>query len=122
MTAIGAAPHVGARRRGSAARAGHVAQRHPETASTAGLVPRDALVDRLMAAPAVAVLVAPAGYGKSSLLRQWDAADPRPFAWVRLAATHDDPAELTRAIAIALAPCDRELRPALAAAEGTRAR
>lgn len=38
---------------------------------------------RASSAPVVA-LSGPAGYGKSTVLRQWDAADPRPFAWVRI--------------------------------------
>jgi LuxR family transcriptional regulator, maltose regulon positive regulatory protein len=28
------------------------------------------------------LLLSPPGYGKTTLLRQWDAADPRPFFWV----------------------------------------
>src|SRR5262245_21426200 len=35
-------------------------------------------------------LVAPAGYGKSTLLRQWADGDPRPFAWLRLAEEERD--------------------------------
>src|SRR3954447_14518393 len=48
-----------------------------------GLVDRPHLLRRLAAARGgLAVLVAPAGYGKTTLLRQWEAADPRPFTWV----------------------------------------
>jgi LuxR family maltose regulon positive regulatory protein len=57
-------------------------------------VPRPALVERLAGADdvEVALLVAPAGYGKSSLLREWSEQDERPFVWLsaadlRLAAT-----------------------------------
>src|SRR3954447_4590511 len=48
------------------------------------LVVRPRLVRRLLAArgaPLVA-LVAPAGFGKTSLLWEWAAVDGRPFAWV----------------------------------------
>ncbi|WP_028066647.1 LuxR C-terminal-related transcriptional regulator [Solirubrobacter soli] len=46
-----------------------------------------------------AVLVAPAGYGKTTLLREWCARDPRPSAWLTLGRPHDDPLLLLRAIA-----------------------
>jgi LuxR family maltose regulon positive regulatory protein len=51
----------------------------------ADLVARPRLVRRLAATPpgGVAVLVAPAGYGKTTLLRQWEESDPRPFTWIR---------------------------------------
>ena len=51
---------------------------------------------------ALVALVAPAGYGKSTLLSQWRARDPRPFAWGALAAGDDDPARLVETIAAAL--------------------
>jgi len=34
----------------------------------------------------LALLVAPAGYGKTTLLAEWAEDDPRPFAWIRAAA------------------------------------
>ena len=37
-----------------------------------------------------ATVVAPAGYGKTTLLAQWAEADPRPFAWVALDGRDDD--------------------------------
>ena len=47
---------------------------------------RPALTQRLTdpTAPPLVVLVAPAGYGKTTLLREWERRDPRPFAWVSL--------------------------------------
>ena len=50
-----------------------------------GYVRRDGLVRRLVQArqAAVAVIVAPPGYGKSSLLSEWSERDERPFLWVR---------------------------------------
>src|SRR3954454_25357563 len=47
----------------------------------------------------LAVLVAPAGYGKTTLLREWCAHDPRPAAWIALDRRHDDPLALLRAVA-----------------------
>ena len=70
-------------------------------------VPRPRLVRVLSAAggPPVAVLVAPAGYGKTTLLLEWSERDERPFAWVTLDERDDDPRRLLtsarRAIAAA---------------------
>ncbi len=52
----------------------------------AGLVRRPELVSRLIEAhdAAFALLVAPPGYGKSTLLCEWAESDPRPFVWVTL--------------------------------------
>ena len=51
---------------------------------SAGLVPRSRLVGRLIAAEdtPLVLLVAPAGYGKTTLLAEWSMRDGRPFAWV----------------------------------------
>lgn len=68
-----------------------------------GLAPRPLLVKRLVeaAAPLVAV-VAPAGYGKTTLARLWLDADERPFAWTQLGGLDDDPVHLLRHVAAAL--------------------
>lgn len=49
---------------------------------------RPRLVRRLVEAHDVplALLVAPAGYGKTALLAEWADHDPRPFAWIRAGA------------------------------------
>jgi len=54
---------------------------------------RAALVDRLLSTPQspLVAVVAPAGYGKTTLLRQWEKEDARPFAWVTLDESDDDP-------------------------------
>jgi LuxR family maltose regulon positive regulatory protein len=51
----------------------------------AGLVPRARLIRRLEEARDVplALLVAPAGYGKTTVLSEWAEHDPRPFRWIR---------------------------------------
>jgi LuxR family transcriptional regulator, maltose regulon positive regulatory protein len=65
-----------------------------------GLVSRIRLVRRLRATSArLGVLVAPAGYGKTTLLAQWERQDERPFAWVAVEEKHNDPAVLLAAIA-----------------------
>src|SRR5262245_14806198 len=69
-----------------------------------GSVRRTALVNRLRAARAVPVitLVAPAGYGKTTVLAQWAERDERPFAWVALDERDCEPAALMRRVAAAL--------------------
>ena len=47
-------------------------------------------------------VAAPAGYGKTSSLLLWAAADERPFAWVQLTAADNDPVHLGRHVALAL--------------------
>ena len=47
-------------------------------------------------------VIAPAGYGKTTLLTRWAEADPRPFAWVALDRRDDDPVVLLRYIAGAI--------------------
>ena len=68
------------------------------------LVPRRRLTERLAGATSAQLitLVAPAGYGKTTLLCDWDAEDARPFAWVTLDAEHNDPACLENSLAVAL--------------------
>ncbi len=70
-----------------------------------GLVRRSRLLARLDAvagqAPVI-VLAAPAGYGKTTTLRQWAAAGDRPLGWVSLDPSDDDPARLAGHIALAL--------------------
>jgi LuxR family transcriptional regulator, maltose regulon positive regulatory protein len=67
-------------------------------------VPRERLVGRLLNArnASVALIVAPAGYGKTTLLSQWAARDGRPFAWVTLDEADNDPSNLLSTIALAL--------------------
>src|SRR4029078_9941332 len=48
----------------------------------------------------VIAIAAPAGYGKSALLAEWSAADPRPFAWVSVDAADNDPGALLRSPAV----------------------
>jgi LuxR family maltose regulon positive regulatory protein len=80
-----------------------------------GTISRTPLINRLRASTSttsVATLVAPAGYGKTTLLSQWAAKDSRPFAWVTLDERDNDPVVLLRHIAAALAH-DEELNPRL---------
>src|SRR5438874_5486786 len=68
-----------------------------------GTVSRTALVNRLRATTIpVATMVAPAGYGKTTLLSQWATRDSRPFAWVTLDDRDNDPVVLLRHIAAGL--------------------
>ena len=58
------------------------------------------------ARPALALIVAPPGFGKTSLLSDWAERDGRRFAWVSLAAPDNDPAVLWAYIGAALAGGD----------------
>jgi LuxR family maltose regulon positive regulatory protein len=68
------------------------------------MVPRAALLDRLDASSSVSVVavVAPPGYGKTTLLVQWAERDPRPFAWLSIDDHDNDPAVLLTYLAVAL--------------------
>lgn len=64
----------------------------------------------------VALLIAPAGYGKTTLLEQWRFADERPFAWLTIQPRHDDPVLLVASVVAALEelePVGRDLHTAL---------
>jgi LuxR family maltose regulon positive regulatory protein len=66
-------------------------------------VARRAMLHRLAdSATTFVALRAPAGYGKTTLLRQWAAADRRPFAWVDVAAADNDTDVLISSIAAAV--------------------
>jgi LuxR family maltose regulon positive regulatory protein len=61
------------------------------------MVPRPHLVERLIAArrAPVALIAAPAGYGKSVLVDQWEELDERPFVRVALDESYNEPARVT---------------------------
>ena len=50
----------------------------------------------------VALLVAPAGYGKTTALAEWAERDERPFAWIAIEEADNDPGRLLGSIAGAL--------------------
>jgi LuxR family transcriptional regulator, maltose regulon positive regulatory protein len=84
----------------------------------AALVQRPRLLERLRASSAATVLLkAPSGYGKSVLIEQWAARDPRPFLSLILGEEHNDPALLVASILAVLEtiePVPREVGVALA--------
>jgi LuxR family transcriptional regulator, maltose regulon positive regulatory protein len=60
-------------------------------------------VNRLRAATApVVTLIAPAGYGKTTLAAHWATRDRRPFAWLTVDESDDDPALLLGHLAAVL--------------------
>ena len=70
-----------------------------------GCVARPGLVDRLeeSVAAKLALVVAPAGWGKTSLLREWWLAGDRSGrAWLSVEAAHNDPARFWSAVIAAL--------------------
>ena len=77
----------------------------------------DTLLDQSSAAP-LTLLIAPAGSGKSSLLRSWVARDPAPHAWLSLDEDDRDPVQLWRGIFAAL----ERIAPGCAAAGADRLR
>jgi LuxR family transcriptional regulator, maltose regulon positive regulatory protein len=84
-----------------------------------GMVRRSSLIERLAGGdrrPIVSV-VAPAGYGKTTLLAQWAERDGRAFAWVSVDEKDNDPKVLLTYIAEALdaiEPVGRSVFDALA--------
>ena len=69
-----------------------------------GTVPRPSLIDRLArddCSPIVSV-VAPAGYGKTTLLAQWAERNGQAFAWVSVDEADNDPKVLLTYVAEAL--------------------
>ena len=74
----------------------------PPTAR-AGVITRSGLIARLLGSDSpVITLVAPPGYGKTTVLAQWAARDSRPFAWVSVDDRDNDPIVLLRHVALAL--------------------
>ena len=68
-----------------------------------GLVQRERAVAGCLGATApILLLRAPAGYGKTTVLSQWTASDPRPATWITADWRHDDPAYLLTCVAEAL--------------------
>src|SRR5215217_4502338 len=75
------------------------------------VVQRPRLIEELQGAQNPLVLVvAPLGYGKTTTLAQWDAVDGRPFVWVTLDDSDNDPSQLLAYIVVALEEVIR-LRP-----------
>lgn len=69
-----------------------------------GAISRRALLERLAEADSWPILtvVAPAGYGKTTLLAQWSACHDQPFAWVSLDHMDNEPTRFLTYIAEAL--------------------
>jgi ATP/maltotriose-dependent transcriptional regulator MalT len=71
-------------------------------------VTREVLVARLVPHRGIVLLVAPPGFGKTTLLGQWKDTDGRPFAWVTLDGADNDPVVLWTYIILAI----RAVQPA----------
>ena len=69
-----------------------------------GVVPRTVLVERLLASQATPIIgvVAPAGYGKTTVLAQWAARKRGRVAWVSVDQRDNDPVVLLTYVAVAL--------------------
>ncbi len=77
-------------------------------ASRDGLVQRSRLVARLRSSreASLVAVIAPAGYGKTSLLREWLEAEGRSSVWITLGRRHNDPAHLLGDVEGAIADLD----------------
>ena len=91
-------------RSGSAARLRADRGKAPLPPIRSGSVSRSSLLDYLQTSRgrSVVAISAAAGYGKTTLLAQWAALDPRPFAWISLDGQDNDPVVLLTYIAAAL--------------------
>jgi ATP/maltotriose-dependent transcriptional regulator MalT len=95
-----------------AGRAGVFAPKLRPPVLRAGMVERPRLTQRLAATTARLVLVsAPPGFGKSTLLAQWEAVDPRRFAFVLLEPSENDPVELWNCVVSSI----RQVEPSFGA-------
>jgi LuxR family maltose regulon positive regulatory protein len=76
---------------------------HPPSARP-GIVPRTTLVEQLLASQATpfVCVVAPAGYGKTTVLAQWAERTGGRVAWVSVDRPDNDPVVLLTYIAVAL--------------------
>jgi LuxR family transcriptional regulator, maltose regulon positive regulatory protein len=90
------------------------------TAFGPGLVARERLVRRLMEARDVplALLAAPAGYGKTTTLLEWAQHDERPFAWIALDWAADNPEQLLAAVESASGPLTKRGSPFVLVLDG----
>src|SRR4051812_48777525 len=90
-----------------------------------GLITRTRLLGALAATPdrtSLILLTAPAGYGKTTVLAQWAAEDPREFAWVTVDEADEDAVRLAGHVALALhhiQPLDPAVFRALAAGDAS---
>jgi LuxR family maltose regulon positive regulatory protein len=93
----------GRRRRGPLAFVPLQSKLHVPT-SRPGLIARPHLLERLRAARSspLTLMVAPPGYGKTTLATQWSEDDERPFVWVTLDGGDNDPSMLLAYIVFAL--------------------
>jgi LuxR family maltose regulon positive regulatory protein len=80
------------------------------------MIARSSLCEKLVETRAALVLLAaPPGFGKTTLLGQWREVDERPFAWLSLDESDNDPAVLWAGILEAV----RRVRPGFGAAAAT---
>ena len=85
-----------------------------------GTVAKQDVIERLRATRLpFATVIAPAGYGKTTLLAEWSERDPRPFAWVALDGRDDDGILFLRYIAATIHRVE-PVAPEVFAANGAR--
>lgn len=94
---------------------------HPVSSAQPGLVVRERLVDALLAdrEQVVVFISGPAGAGKSTIVAQWAAVDPRPRRVLALTPALADPSTFARALVKALESLGRPARKTRALASAT---
>jgi ATP/maltotriose-dependent transcriptional regulator MalT len=96
-------PESGASSPGSGSRAAFFAPKFRLASLRPGLVERTRLTQQLVEGVGPLVTIsAPPGFGKSTLLAQWSAADSRKFAFVSLEVSENDPVELWNCVVMSV--------------------
>jgi LuxR family transcriptional regulator, maltose regulon positive regulatory protein len=119
MKASGLPQSPGRTRNAAGAAFDLVAAKLRRPAARPGTIPRFPLVGRLAApgSPPIVSVVAPSGYGKTTLLAQWAERGDQAFAWVSVDERDNDPKVLLSYVAEALnsvQPLDERVFEALA--------
>src|SRR4051794_11945391 len=71
--------------------------------ATEDFIVREELIDRLKSSSqSIVLLTGPAGAGKTTLLHQWAQQDDRPFTWLTLDESDNDPSTLLTYLLLAL--------------------
>ena len=85
-----------------------------------GYVPRPRLVERLNSRRPLVLISAPAGFGKTTLVKSWLASAGQPFTWLSLDQGDNDPVRFVAYLVAALAKIDDGIGTALQGLTGAQ--